>query len=249
MSIIDVAPRVAASGPASYGGSGRRCAATSAARSGPGAVTPAFSSARPAAAAPTFPVSATTSPGLAPRLVTGSRPARSPSAVTAKVTTSALLVSPPATPAPAAAASLAIPSASSRTHPTSRSPGPAKLTRSAVGFAPIAAMSARFLAAAFRPMSPAGDHSRRKCLPSISMSVVATTRPSAAVRTAASSPIPTITAGLSRNCRQMAAISANSPSSAIVMGASHGQGDRPSPAWPPALPSQRTWCACARCLR
>ena len=57
--------------------------------------------------------------------------------------------------------------------------------------APIAATSARFRAATLWPMSRGPDHSLRKCRPSISMSVVATTRPSGARTTAASSPMPT----------------------------------------------------------
>ena len=59
------------------------------------------------------------------------------------------------------------------------------------GVAPIAAMSAKLRAAALCPTSSAVDQSRRKCRPSMSRSVEATTRPSAVATTAASSPGPT----------------------------------------------------------
>ncbi len=73
-----------------------------------------------------------------------------------------------------------MPSASSSAQLTSRSRGAQKPTSNAVGTAPIAAMSARFAAAARCPTSRAVDQSRRKCRPSTSTSVEATTRPSAA---------------------------------------------------------------------
>src|SRR5436190_5314864 len=68
-------------------------------------------------------------------------------------------------------------------------------------------------AAARRPMSYAVNHSRVKCRPSTSTSIVATTRPSGVGTTAASSPGPSTSAaaGVPRRLR-MRRISANSPS-------------------------------------
>ena len=62
-----VAPASAARGPASYGGSGQRWALTTPT----GERNPRPSTARPAAAQPSFPQTATTSPGRAPERVTG----------------------------------------------------------------------------------------------------------------------------------------------------------------------------------
>ena len=107
-SIMAVAPRVAASGPASYGGIGRRCSPTRGFSRMP-AVSPVLSRASPAAAWPSGPATATTSPALAPDRSTGSRPARLPRPVTASSTVAARAVSPPMTAAPARAASAASP--------------------------------------------------------------------------------------------------------------------------------------------
>ena len=68
-------------------------------------------------------------------------------------------------------------------------------TSSAVATPPIAAMSARLAAAARCPMSVAEAQSQRKCRPSTSTSVLATTRPSGAATTAASSPGPSSVVG------------------------------------------------------
>jgi hypothetical protein len=78
-------------------------------------------------------------------------------------------------------------------------------------------MSAKLRAAALCPMSFAVDQSRRKCRCSMSRSVLATTRPSGAARTAASSPGPTsvLAAGLSPATTRL--MSPNSPSSETVM--------------------------------
>ena len=119
-SIIAVAPRFAASGPASYGGAGRRCPVISGVTRG-SCVSPASSRARPAAAGPSGPATATRSPGAAPDRSTGLRPARSPRPVTARMTEAARAVSPPITLAPARAHSAASPSASSRAQLTGRS--------------------------------------------------------------------------------------------------------------------------------
>src|SRR6266536_2486762 len=96
----------------------------------------------------------------------GLRPDRSPSAVIAIRIASALLTSPPATEAPPRTDSCARPRTKSRAHCAGRSPGAAKPTSRAVGTAPIAAMSARFCAAALQPTSKADDQARRKCRPS-----------------------------------------------------------------------------------
>ena len=77
-SIMAVAPASAACGPAAYGGSGTRCAPTTAT----GERKPRASTASPAAAQPIRPHSATRSPGRAPARVTGARPSSEPSAVT-----------------------------------------------------------------------------------------------------------------------------------------------------------------------
>ena len=91
-------------------------------------------------------------------------------------------------------------------------------TNRALGRAPIATMSAKFLAAALRPMSLAVDQSRRKCRFSSSRSVLATTLPSAQAITAASSPGPTtVVTGCARPVVRRR-IRPNSPSSATVLG-------------------------------
>ena len=82
----------------------------------------------------------------------------------------------------------------------------------------MAAQSARLRAAALCPTSAALAQSRRKCLPSIRKSVVATTRPSGTASTAASSPMPTSVAGPGGNHADNAAIRPNSPASASVFG-------------------------------
>ncbi len=85
-----------------------------------------------------------------------------------------------------------------------------------MGTAPIAAMSARFWAAALRPTSYAVDQSRRKCRPSSRMSVLATTLRSGAATTAASSPGPSRTAGVVVSRDVSSLMSPNSPNSPTV---------------------------------
>src|SRR2546421_436423 len=207
-----VAPSPAACGPAAYGTSGRRCASTSSR----GVRNPRDSTVYPAAAYPTRPASATTSPGRAPSRRTGSRPPRSPSAVTEMTSTGPLDMSPPTIPAPASAASSASPSASSSAQATFRSAGAQRPTSRAVGTAPMAATSARLAAAARCPTSAAADQSRRKCRPSTSTSVVATTRPSGAATTAASSPGPSSAAFAPASRATTRRINPNSPVSEMV---------------------------------
>ena len=89
-----------------------------------------------------------------------------------------------------------------------------------MGTAPMAAMSARFCAAALPPISRADDQSRRKWRFSTSRSVLATTRPSGAWSTAASSPMPTSVPGADGKRAASAAMSPNSPRSETVMGPS-----------------------------
>jgi hypothetical protein len=79
-------------------------------------------------------------------------------------------------------------------------------------------MSAKFRAAAFRPMSLAVDQSRRKCRFSTRRSVDATTRPSGVATTAASSPGPTTVDAAGRSPEVTLRIRPNSPRSAIVLG-------------------------------
>ena len=149
-------------------------------------------SASPRAALPSSPATAMTSPGRAPERSTGARPSSDPRAVTAIVRVSETVRSPPSTAQPGASASHAArrPSASPSTNERRVSSGIASATNSAVGRAPIAAMSARLTAADFQPRSNALDHARRKSGPCTRVSVVATTRPSGAAITAASSPGP-----------------------------------------------------------
>src|SRR5690606_28192716 len=153
-----VAPRHAASGPAAYGGWGRRWASTRTR----GDRNPLLSTVRPAADHPSRPHTATWSPGRAPERVTAARPWREPMAVTAATTTPEATTSPPATAAPTSWHSSRNPSANSTAHATGRSGGAPKQTTTAVGVAPMAATSARFWAAALRPTSYADDQSRRK---------------------------------------------------------------------------------------
>ena len=209
---IAVAPSPAAAGPAWYGGSGRRWASTKAR----GERKPRESTANPAADQPSQPVTATTSPGCAPPRVTGSWPRRSPSAVIDTMIVSPRTTSPPTTAAPATWHSSRRPSISSVGQVTGSSAGTTRPSSSAVGTAPIAAMSARFCAAALRPTSYAVDQSRRKCRPSRRMSVLATTLRSGAATTAASSPGPTRTAGVVVSREVSSLMSPNSPNSPTV---------------------------------
>ena len=122
--------------------------------------------------------------------------------------------------------------------PTARSRGPRASPRTcvaghdrptsrAVGTAPIAAMSARFAAAARRPICSGVDQSSRKCTVSTRTSVVATIRPSGAATTAASSPGPTrVDAGCTRPAVTRA-IRPNSPRLARVCRRSPGADSRP----------------------
>ncbi len=157
---------------------------------------PRESTAYPAADQPSQPVTATTSPGRAPARVTGSWLRRSPRAVmeTVMVFTADHIAADDGRPRHLAL----VP------QPVHQLGGPGDREvggdhqgprSSAVGTAPMAAMSARFWAAALRPTSYAVDQSRRKCRPSSRMSVLATTLRSGAATTAASSPGPSRTAG------------------------------------------------------
>ena len=204
-SIMAVAPAAAATAPSDTGGAGRSCAARSAASAAlsvPASTATGVPAAsrkrsksrpRPRPAAPSSPATATTSPTRAPPRSTGAAPSSEPSAVTAIVSVSDTVRSPPSTAQPGARVSHAArrPSARPSTNDTGVVPGMARATSSAVGRAPIAATSARLTAAAFQPRSNALDQARRKSGPCTSVSVVATTRPSGAARTAASSPGPT----------------------------------------------------------
>ncbi len=134
----------------------------------------------------------------------------------ASVMVSPRTTSPPTTVAPATWHSSRSPSISSVAQVVGRSAGATRPSRIAVGTAPIAATSARFCAAALRPTSYAVDQSRRKCRFSISTSVVATTRPSGAFTTAASSPGPRSTASVSGTRAVSSLMSPNSPSSPTV---------------------------------
>ncbi len=156
------------------------------------------------------------SPGRAPPRVTGSWLRRSPSAVIATVMVSPPTTSPPTTAAPATWHSSRSPSISSAAQVTGRSAGTTRPSSSAVGTAPMAAMSARFCAAALRPTSYAVDQSRRKCRPSSRMSVLATTLRSGAATTAASSPGPSRTAGVVVSRDVSSLMSPNSPNSPTV---------------------------------
>lgn len=183
---------------------------------GAGRTEAAESTACPAADQPSQPVTATTSPGWAPPLITGSWLRRSPRAVIEIMMVSPRTTSPPTTAAPATWHSSRSPSISSVAQVTGSSAGATRPRSNAVGTAPMAAMSARFCAAALRPTSYAVDQSRRKCRPSRRMSVLATTLRSGAATTAASSPGPTRTAGVVVSREVSSLMSPNSPSSPTV---------------------------------
>jgi hypothetical protein len=85
----------------------------------------------------------------------------------------------------------------------------------------MAAMSEKFAAAALRPTSVALDQSRRKCRFSISKSVVATTRPSVARITAASSPGPISVVSAAVSPAVTRAMRPNSPTSETVISRPH----------------------------
>lgn len=147
---------------------------------------PSSSETNPAAGPPTGPVTATTSPGLAPERSIGLLPSMDPSAVVV-TTPGPTLVSPPAIPVPQNSAHWLIPLIMSYAAWTSRSPGRTSDARIPVGRAPIAARSLKLTAAEYQPncsyVMPAG-----MCLSKVTASVETTTPlPS----TAASSPGPT----------------------------------------------------------
>ena len=148
-------------------GCAARRAATAAASGIPSTTARSNKSASPAAAAPRAPETAITSPTRAPERSTGERPSRSPKAVTAIVNVSDTERSPPTTPHPGASCSQAPrkPSAMPSRKLTAVSAGAAIATTSAVGTAPIAATSERFVAAAFQPRSWAADHASLKSGP------------------------------------------------------------------------------------
>src|ERR1700722_3517755 len=138
----------------------------------------------------------------------------------ASITVSAAVTSPPLIAAPPRSHSATIPLVTRRTQETAVVPGIASPNSSAMGTAPIAAMSARFCAAALAPMSSGADQSRRKWRPSTSRSVLATTLPSGTGSTAASSPMPTTAEGSGGSTPRIAAIRPNSPISATEITAS-----------------------------
>ena len=147
---------------------------------------PSSSETNPAAGPPTGPVTATTSPGLAPERSIGFLPSMDPSAVVV-TTPGPTLVSPPAIPVPQNSAHWLIPLIMSYAAWASRSPGRTSDASIPVGRAPIAARSLKLTAAEYQPncsyVMPAG-----MCLSKVTASVETTTPlPS----TAASSPGPT----------------------------------------------------------
>src|SRR4051794_22831876 len=142
--------------------------------------------------------------------------------VMATTTSPAVVRSPPTTAAPTRAASSEIPSARSSAQRTGRSAGAARPTVSECAVPPIALMSERFAAAAFRPMSVAWAQSRRKCRPSTRRSVETTTWPFGVRSTAASSPGPTYTCSGWPNRLVSTEIRPNSPASASVASAANG---------------------------
>jgi hypothetical protein len=217
------APAIAARGPSSYGGCGRRWASTTTR----GDRNPRASTAYPASAQPSRPAYATSSPGRAPERSTGGRPSRVPSAVTETTIRSPCTVSPPTRLTPSGSPSSASPRARSSAQAVGRSGGAASPTTIEVGRAPIAAMSARFCAAALRPTSYPSDQSRRKCRPSTIRSVVTTIRPSGTATTAASSPGPTRT---SSPCFRPAVTSSMRPNSPVLASVSATPRHYPGPA-------------------
>ena len=200
-------------GPCPYGTFGTRCTSTTAR----GDRNPRVRTSSPAAAHPSCPATASTSPGRAPSRRTGARPSRVPSAVTERVTCWPRVVSPPSRLTPAFAHSVRSPAARSSVQRTSVSPGAEKPTTTPCGRAPMASTSATLTATALRPISPGPLQSRRKWTPSTSTSVDTTTDPPTA-STAPSSPGPTSTSSAAGRSRTISAIRANSPSCARVVG-------------------------------
>ena len=137
--------------------------------------------------------------------------------MTATVSVGEAVTSPPTTWAPTWDASATIPSVNPSSQATSSSGGAHSATSKAVGVAPIATMSARLAAAARCPTSTGLDQSGRKCRPATKASVQATTRPSGAATTAASSPGPSSTDGPVVNRAVIRAINPNSPVPVTLM--------------------------------
>ena len=103
-----------------------------------------------AAGDPRGPVTATTSPGLAPDLVMGCRPSMVPRAVPATIP-GPVFVSPPTIPVPQNSQHWSMPLMMSYAAWASRSRGRANAARNPVGLAPIAARSLKLTAAEYHP--------------------------------------------------------------------------------------------------
>ena len=174
-----------------------------------GASTPRSRAMNAAAGEPRGPVTATTSPGLAPDLVMGWRPSMVPRAVPATIP-GPVLVSPPTIPVPQNSQHWSMPLMMSYAAWASRSRGSASAARNPVGLAPMAARSLKLTAAEYHPNCsydiPAG-----KCLSKVTMSVETTT-PSPTI--AASSPGPIMPSGLMKLLKS--SINCRSPMSPIL---------------------------------
>ena len=229
-------PRAARTAPAASRGSGRCSAARSGTASGRSSDNRSSRSSRsrPAAEAPTVPVSASRSPGRASSRRRSWSGYASPSMATLTTSGPGLrTVSPPTISDPVRRASSLIPSYSSST--SAVWPGRrATETRPRPGRAPIAARSDRLTARAFQPRSRGEVQSSRKWIPSTSMSVVATTTdPAPGRHAAASSPIPSPSRGWSRRAER-ASMRSNSPGPLI-----DGPPPPPRPRPPRGLPRRR----------
>src|SRR3954454_2934668 len=185
-SISACAPARASARPSAIRGVGRRCASTSV--SGPWARP--SRTARPAALAPSGPVTATRSPARAPsRPMSSASSSAQPTTVTAIVTAGAATRSPPAIVVPVRAASASIAPTSSSTASAPKPSGSPSVTYASPASAPIAPRSDSAAASARWPAS-AGvtcEWSRRKWTPSTIASTL-TTWNGRARTTAASAP-------------------------------------------------------------
>src|SRR4051812_27596783 len=185
-----------ASAPTRSRGSGRRYRAThsasSFAPSPPFDPSPSLAASNPARAAPTAPVTHSSSPGRPPRRVSTRRGRTLPVSVTSTISGPGERVTlPPASVTLLSRASSKKPSSRACSAAASNDAGSASESSAIRGAAPIAATSDTLTASAFQPTSYGVLKRQSKCTPSTSASVVSTSSaPRSGFATAASSPMP-----------------------------------------------------------
>ncbi len=182
-----------------------------------------------ARAPPSVPLTQSTSPGSAPRRVTG-RPAR-PITVTSRSQQSAAVRSPPSTTPPAACTASATPPMSVAASSSVAEAGMPRLTVTPTAAAPSAARSLSAPAAARQPISSRASQSRRKWRPSMERSVLTTRSPGAAGMMAQSSPMARASRPRRERMRRMR--SNSGPGASGIIGRRPGGSAPGRRGWPP----------------